>query len=110
VLPYRIEYSPEAREHLRGLTAGQRALVLEAVDKQLRHQPDVETRNRKPMRPNTIACWELRVRELRVYYQVEEDPEALVKKSGPSERKNAIVSGSETRRLICYEKDGHRAG
>jgi mRNA-degrading endonuclease RelE of RelBE toxin-antitoxin system len=31
-----------------------------------------ETRNRKPLRPNPIAPWELRVGELRVFYDVDE--------------------------------------
>ncbi|MGQ9625790.1 MAG: type II toxin-antitoxin system RelE family toxin [Anaerolineae bacterium] len=77
-MPYRIEYSPDAEEHLRALTARQQATVLDAVDKQLGHQPTVETRNRKPMRPNPVAPWELRIGNLRVYYDVEEEPEPVV--------------------------------
>ena len=77
-MPYRIEYSPDAEDHLRGLTARQQTIVLDTVDVQLVHQPTVETRNRKPMRPNPIAPWELRIGNLRVYYDVEEDPEPEV--------------------------------
>ena len=76
-LPYRIEYSPVAEENLRLQTARQQHTVLDAVDEQLTHQPTVETRHRKPMRPNPVAPWELRVGDLRVYY-VEEEPEAVV--------------------------------
>jgi mRNA-degrading endonuclease RelE of RelBE toxin-antitoxin system len=77
-MSYRVEYSPETEEHLRTLTAFQRSIVFDAVDRQLTHQPNVETRNRKPMRPNPVAPWELRVRDLRVYYDVVEEPEKLV--------------------------------
>jgi mRNA-degrading endonuclease RelE of RelBE toxin-antitoxin system len=77
-LPYRIEYSPEAEGHLRELTARERELIFDGVDDQLTDQPSVETRNRKPMRPNPIAPWELRLGELRVYFDVEETPERLV--------------------------------
>jgi mRNA-degrading endonuclease RelE of RelBE toxin-antitoxin system len=73
-LKYAIEYSPIAEEHLRSLTARQRAIVFDTVDRQLEEQPAVETRNRKPMRPNPIAPWELRIGNLRVYYDIEEDP------------------------------------
>jgi len=45
--------------------------VLDSVDEQLRHQPALETKNRKPMRPNPVAPWELRIGILRVYYEVE---------------------------------------
>jgi mRNA-degrading endonuclease RelE of RelBE toxin-antitoxin system len=77
-LAYRIEYSPETEGHLRALTAAQRSLILAAVEQQLSHQPTLETRNRKPMRPNLLATWGLRVRSLRVYYVVEEEPEQAV--------------------------------
>jgi mRNA-degrading endonuclease RelE of RelBE toxin-antitoxin system len=71
-------YSPEAVDHLHFLSAGQRALVFDAVDQQLAHEPAVETRNRKLMQPNLLAVWELRIRALRVYYDVEDEPERLV--------------------------------
>jgi mRNA-degrading endonuclease RelE of RelBE toxin-antitoxin system len=69
-LAFAIEYSPDALEHLRALNAGEQKSVLDAVDDQLRRQPGVETRNRKPMRPNPIAPWELRIGHLCVYYEV----------------------------------------
>jgi mRNA interferase RelE/StbE len=78
-LPYRIEYAPETKGHLAALTARQRALVLDAVDEQLRHQPTEETRNRKRMRPNPLGDWELRVQNLRVYYNVLDDPGPVVR-------------------------------
>jgi mRNA-degrading endonuclease RelE of RelBE toxin-antitoxin system len=77
-LPYRIEYSPDSENHLGSLTARQRAIILNRVDRQLVHEPTVETRNRRPMRPNPVAPWELRIGNLRVYYDVEEDPEPVV--------------------------------
>ena len=53
-------------------------MVFDAVDKQLANEPNKETRNRKPMRPNPIAPWELRVGSLRVYYDITEEPEKRV--------------------------------
>jgi mRNA-degrading endonuclease RelE of RelBE toxin-antitoxin system len=95
-LSYRIEYSPEAFEHLRTLTAQQQAVVLNAVDRRLAHQPRVETRNRKPMRPNPLAPWELRIGSLRVYYDVEEKPvpAVLIRAIGIKER-NRVLIGKE---------------
>jgi mRNA-degrading endonuclease RelE of RelBE toxin-antitoxin system len=78
-LAYRIEYSPPAEHHLLALTARQRAIVLDTVDEQLAQEPTVETKHRKPMRPNPVAPWELRIDNLRVYYDVEEAPEKVVK-------------------------------
>jgi mRNA-degrading endonuclease RelE of RelBE toxin-antitoxin system len=70
-MAYAVVFSDNAREHLRGLDAGDRAKVLAAVRDQLLHQPAVETRNRKRMdldRRMYVAPWELRVGRLRVYY------------------------------------------
>lgn len=53
-------------------------MVFDGVDEQLAHQPTVETRNRKPMRPNPLAPWELRIGDLRVYYDVQEEPQKVV--------------------------------
>jgi mRNA-degrading endonuclease RelE of RelBE toxin-antitoxin system len=69
-LAYEIRYVPTAVGHLRGLSARERATVLDTVDDQLRHQPDVVTRNRKRMRPNPLAAWELRIGDLRVFYDI----------------------------------------
>jgi mRNA-degrading endonuclease RelE of RelBE toxin-antitoxin system len=78
LLSYRIEYSPDALDHLRAPTARQRTTLFEAVDRHLNLQPTQVTRNRKPMRPNTLAVWELRVGNLRVYYDLEEEPEQAI--------------------------------
>jgi mRNA-degrading endonuclease RelE of RelBE toxin-antitoxin system len=77
-LPYSMVYAPETRDHLRYLTARQRSTVFDEVNQQLTHEPTVETRNRKPLRPNPLASWELRIGNLRVYYDVEEVPEPRV--------------------------------
>ena len=70
---YRIEFAASARRHLKALTARQRSIVLDAVDRQLSHSPTTETRNRKRLRPNSLAPWELRVASLRIFYDVAAD-------------------------------------
>ncbi len=75
---YIVEYSPEAEEHLRVLTARQQSIVLDTVERQLSYHPMIETRNRKPMRPNPLSPWELRIGELRVFYDVSEVPSPIV--------------------------------
>lgn len=96
-MSYRIEYSPDTNDHLRALTARQRSIVFGAVDDQLANEPGKETRNRKPMRPNPIAPWELRVRELRVYYDIAEQPEPLVTilAVGIKKRDRVVIGGKE---------------
>ena len=94
---YEIEYSPDAEDHLKELTARQRTSVLDTVDEQLTYEPAVETRNRKPMRPNPVAPWELRIGKLRVYYDVEEVPvrKVIVLAIGIKDRNMVRIGGQE---------------
>ena len=69
-MPFDIKFAADVRQHLAALTARERSTALDALERQLVHEPLVETRNRKPLRPNPIAPWELRIGKLRVFYEV----------------------------------------
>jgi len=98
-MKYRIEYSPDTEDHLRALTKHQQVIVLDTVKKQLPDQPTEETRNRKPMRPNPVAPWELRIGNLRVYYDVDEERHAVyILAVGIKERNNVRI-GKEVIKL-----------
>jgi mRNA-degrading endonuclease RelE of RelBE toxin-antitoxin system len=91
-----MEYSPDSEEHFRTLTVRQQSIVLETVERQLKYQPTVETRNRKPMRPNPLAPWELRIGDLRVYYDVEDEPDKVVYiRAIGIKRRNTVRIGKE---------------
>ncbi len=96
-MAFRIEYSPATAEHLAALTARQRASVFDSVEQQLAHEPGVETRNRKPMRPNSLAPWELRIGELRVYFEFKQEPESVVTilAVGVKDRNRVLIGGKE---------------
>ena len=69
-MAYTVEFAQSVETHLKALTAGDRATALAAIERQLIHEPLKEAKNRKPLRPNPIAPWELRVGVLRVFYEV----------------------------------------
>ena len=77
------------------LTARQRSIVLAGIEEQLRHEPNVETRNRKIMEPNLFATWELRLHNLRVYYDVvvEPDERVVVEGIGVKVRNQVYLGG-----------------
>jgi hypothetical protein len=79
------------------LTAGQRVAVLDAIERRLTHEPLIETRNRKPLRPNPIAPWELRAGTLRVFYDVSEGPLPTVRvlAVGVKDRNVLRIGGQE---------------
>jgi mRNA-degrading endonuclease RelE of RelBE toxin-antitoxin system len=76
------------------LTAGERAIILDAIERQLVHEPLKETRHRKPLRPNPVAPWEFRVGQLRVFYEVagHDTPTVRILAVG-RKRRNAVIIG-----------------
>lgn len=77
-MAYRTRFAESAEEHFAQLTARQQVIVLDTIKVQLRYEPLRETRNRKRLRPNPLAPWELRVGALRVFYEVDADEADLV--------------------------------
>jgi len=98
-MKFNIEYSPDTEEHLRALTKHQQVIVLDTVEKQLQDQPTIETKNRKPMRPNPIAPWELRIGNLRVYYDVDEGKHIVNIRAVGIKERNSVKIGKEVIRL-----------
>jgi mRNA-degrading endonuclease RelE of RelBE toxin-antitoxin system len=100
-MPYRIEFTAEARAHVRVLAARQQAMLRDAINAQLVHEPTIATRNRKPLRENDVAPWELRVGELRVFYDVVEqaDHQIVVIQAVGIKRGSRLRIGGEERTL-----------
>jgi mRNA-degrading endonuclease RelE of RelBE toxin-antitoxin system len=75
---YRITYATGVANDLKTLRATERALILDRIELQLRHEPTRPTRNRKilvdlvPPWKHIPPVWELRVGEHRVFYDVDE--------------------------------------
>jgi mRNA-degrading endonuclease RelE of RelBE toxin-antitoxin system len=67
-----IGFTPEALEDVQLFRKGDRTRIVKAIEDQLSHEPASETRNRKRIRPNQTAEWELRVDRFRVFYDIED--------------------------------------
>ena len=98
-MPYRIVYAEEIRDHLRYLTARQRAMLFDSIEEQLTHEPTTETRHRKEMVENSLASWELRIGDLRVYYDVTEDHQMVAVVAVGIKRRNRVFIGGMERQL-----------
>lgn len=93
---FQIALTPGALEHLRTLRKYDRNIVLDAIETQLKHQPEEETRNRKRLRPNKLAEWELRVDQFRVFYDVlAEDSLVKIEAVGYKEGNTLFIGGQE---------------
>jgi mRNA-degrading endonuclease RelE of RelBE toxin-antitoxin system len=93
---YEIEFSEDAVRHLRGVSARDRSVLLDAVEDQLGRQPDVPTRHRKLLRGNPLAAWELRVGEYRVFYNLPDgDATVVVVAIGRKAHNRLTIEGEE---------------
>jgi mRNA-degrading endonuclease RelE of RelBE toxin-antitoxin system len=69
--------------------------MVAAIEEQLSHEPLVETRNRKRLRANPIAPWELRIGKSRVFYDVEESAKVTILAIGTKEANKLYIEGKE---------------
>lgn len=98
-MPYNIEFMPDAQEHLGRLTARQQAILLDKIQEQLHHQPAEETKQRKKLRPNPLASWELKVREFRVFFDIDEQEQTVFIIAIGRKRRNELYVGSKEFKL-----------
>jgi mRNA-degrading endonuclease RelE of RelBE toxin-antitoxin system len=91
-----IEFTPEAVEDLWTFRRYDQQRIVEGIKGQLPHQATTPSRNRKRLRPNQLAEWELRIGDFRVFYDVDE-AQALVKIEaiGYKEGSRLFVHGEE---------------
>lgn len=72
-MKFALEITEEALEDLEYLDKAARVTILDAIERQLVEQPLQETKNRKPLRPNSQFRWELRMGNYRAFYDVDEE-------------------------------------
>lgn len=78
-MAFHIQFTPAAADHLQALPARQQAILIDGIWRHLAHQPLTPTRNRKPLRPNAIAPWELRIGQMRVFFEIDLEPAPIVR-------------------------------
>ena len=95
---YHIEVTEAAKTDLSYYNAFERKLLVSEIRVQLTHQPLVATGNRKALRENPIATWELRVGKYRVFYDVDESALwVTVVAVGHKEHNALMIRGKEVR-------------
>lgn len=94
--PYRIDITRTACGHVAAFRKYDRNRILDAIKEQLRHNPTVETRNRKILRDNPLSDWELRVDPFRVFYEADEQTRTVrVVAVGVKDRTRLFIDGEE---------------
>jgi mRNA-degrading endonuclease RelE of RelBE toxin-antitoxin system len=98
---FALDYAPVVRQHLRVIDARHHSMIRTAIEEQLFFEPDVETRNRKPLKRPVAseAEWELRLgpeNRFRVFYRVDRARrEVHVLAIGQKERNRLSIGGED---------------
>ena len=101
--PYRLVYAPQVNQHLKAIEPKDYSLIRTEIENQLKFEPTVETRNRKPLkRPvNFEGEWELRFgpdNRFRVFYEVDmEHHEVYILAIGIKKGNRLFIGGKEIR-------------
>src|SRR5262245_32903739 len=75
---FNLVYAKAVKSHVRAIETKYHSLIQTEIERQLLHEPDVETRNRKPLKRPIVfgADWELRFgpdNRFRVFYQTDRE-------------------------------------
>lgn len=98
---FNLIYAPEVKQHLRAIERKYHTLIRREIEAQLQFEPDVETRNRKPLMPPTAieAKWEIRLgpnNRFRVFYEVHHElGEVHILAIGVKQRDLLLIGGEE---------------
>jgi mRNA-degrading endonuclease RelE of RelBE toxin-antitoxin system len=99
--PFTLVYASVVRNHLGALDVKYDSLIRDKIAEQLTYEPDVETRNRKPVRPPAAfnAEWELRFgpnNRFRVFYQIDRENRTVrIVAVGVKDRSRLFFGGEE---------------
>lgn len=70
---FQIKFTEDAIEDLRRFKKVERKQIVTELESGLTHEPAVETRDRKRLRPNQLAEWELRIDRFRVFFDIDQE-------------------------------------
>jgi len=99
--PFKLIYAPRVKDHLKVIEPKYYSLIRGTIEKQLRLEPDVETRNRKPLKRSIEfeAPWEIRFgpnNRFRVFYEVNrENHQVNILAIGEKKGSQLFISGEE---------------
>jgi mRNA-degrading endonuclease RelE of RelBE toxin-antitoxin system len=93
---FEIQFLAKALEDLAWFTKRLQVIILDKIEERLRHEPNVETRNRKRLRAGHVAEWEIRIDKARVFYDTDEESNiVIVVAIGYKERNQLYFQGEE---------------
>ena|SRR5436190_15592680 len=75
---YKISFTEGALDDLTWFKKNEQTEIRDGIYENLEHEPTLGTRNRKKLRPNETAEWELRIGQFRVFYDIDAGGQIIV--------------------------------
>lgn len=98
---FNIIYAPLVKEHLRAIERKYYPFIRNGIESLLQFEPDIETRNRKPLKRSSVfdGEWEIRLgpnNRFRVFYRVDRaHGEVYVLAIGEKKGNRLYIGGKE---------------
>ena len=99
--PYTLIYAPATKKHLLEIDKEYHPLIRDAIIEQLTFEPEVESRNRKPLKRPVVpqSEWEIRCghqNRFRIFYRVRENPRQVeILAIGVKDGKDLMIGGQK---------------
>jgi mRNA-degrading endonuclease RelE of RelBE toxin-antitoxin system len=100
---FELIYAPVTKSHLKTIERKYYSLIRNTIENELQFEPDIETKNRKPLKRQVTfeAEWELRFgpdNRFRVFYDINiESHEVYILAIGIKERNRLFIGGKEVK-------------
>jgi mRNA interferase RelE/StbE len=92
---FSLRLTDSAVEDLDYFRKNERKVISDGIAPFLTHDANVESRRRKPLRPNRIAPWELRIGDYRVFYDFEQHDQVKIVAVGHKEHNDLHIRGAK---------------
>jgi mRNA-degrading endonuclease RelE of RelBE toxin-antitoxin system len=94
-MKFSIRLTDSAIEDLDYFSKSQRRRISDGIGLFLTHDANLATRRRKPLRPNRLAPWELRINNYRVFYDFEGNDKLKVVAVGFKQHNDLYIRGKK---------------
>lgn len=94
-MAFTIIIKPNAEEDIQYYRVNEQRVIIDGIKAHLRDQPNVASRKKKVLRPNTIAPWELRIDVYRIFYEIT-DTTVFIVAVGHKVHNKLYIRGKET--------------
>jgi mRNA-degrading endonuclease RelE of RelBE toxin-antitoxin system len=92
-MQFQVILTPSAEADLSSFKVGEQRRIVAAIKVHLTTDADSQSRRRRKLAENTLAPWELRVGDHRVFYEVEEDTTVKITAIGSKEHNDLFIRG-----------------